>query len=110
VGWGWGLLAVAIVSEVGGTTCLKLSNGFTNWHATLAMVLFYLVTFASLVFVVKYIPVSVSYAIWSGVGTALIATIGMVYFKEPVTAARLLFIGLIIAGAVGLNLVGSGGH
>jgi small multidrug resistance pump len=110
MGWGWGLLAVAIVSEVGGTTCLKLSNGFTNWPATLAMVLFYMVTFGSLVFVVKYIPVSVSYAIWSGVGTALIATIGMVYFKEPVTVARLLFIGLIIAGAVGLNLVGSGGH
>jgi small multidrug resistance pump len=110
MGLGWGLLAVAIVSEVGGTTCLKLSNGFTNWQATLAMVLFYLVTFGSLVFVVKYIPVSVSYAIWSGVGTALIAGIGMVYFKEPVTVARLLFIGLIIAGAVGLNLVGSGGH
>ena len=59
-------------------------------------------------FVVKYIPVSVSYAIWSGVGTAMIAAIGMTYFKEPVTAARLLFIGLIVFGAVGLNLVGSG--
>ncbi len=99
---------MAIVSEVGGTTCLKLSNGFTNWRATLAMVLFYLVTFVSLAFVVKHIPVSVSYAIWSGVGTALIAAIGMLYFKEPVTAARLVFIGLIIVGAVGLNLVGSG--
>jgi len=106
----WALLAVAIVSEVGGTTCLKLSNGFTNWPATAAMVLFYLVTFGSLIFVVKHIPVSVSYAVWSGVGTALIATIGTVYFKEPVTVARLLFIGLIIGGAVGLNLVGSGGH
>ena len=105
---GWGLLAVSIVSGVTGTTCLKLSNGFTNWQATVAMAGFYLITFATLVFVVKYIPVSVSYAIWSGVGTALIAAIGMLYFKEPVTAARLVLIGLIIVGAVGLNLVGSG--
>jgi small multidrug resistance pump len=104
----WALLGVAIFSEVGGTTFLKLSNGFTNLPATAAMAASYLVTFVSLAFVVKHIPVSVSYAVWSGVGTALIAAIGMLYFKEPVTAVRLTFIGLIIVGAVGLNLVGSG--
>ena len=104
----WAVLMAAILSEVGGTTFLKLSHGFTNLRATAAMAAFYLVTFVSLAFVVKHIPISVSYAIWSGVGTALIAAIGMLYFNEPVTAPRLVFIGLIIAGAVGLNLVGTG--
>ena len=55
------------------------------------------------------IGVGVAYAIWSGLGTALIAAIGIFAFREPVTALKLFSIALIIAGVVGLNL-GGGGH
>jgi small multidrug resistance pump len=51
--------------------------------------------------------VSVAYAIWSGVGTALIASIGVLWFKEPATAMKLISLGLIIIGVVGLNLSGA---
>jgi small multidrug resistance pump len=57
----------------------------------------------------KKIDVSVAYAVWSGVGTALIATIGVLWFKEPATALKLISLGLTIIGVVGLNLSG-GGH
>jgi len=54
----------------------------------------------------KRIDVGVVYAIWSGVGTALIATIGILWFKEPVTLIKIASIALIILGVVGLNLGG----
>jgi small multidrug resistance pump len=53
---------------------------------------------------VKKIDISVSYAIWSGVGTALIALIGFGWFKEPVTALKVLSISMIVVGVVGLNV------
>ena len=53
----------------------------------------------------KVIPVGVAYAIWAGLGTATIAVIGMVAFGEQVSALKIVFIGMIIAGAVGLNLI-----
>jgi small multidrug resistance pump len=56
----------------------------------------------------KRINISVAYAIWSGIGTAIITTIGILWFKEPVNALKLISIALIIIGLVGLNL--SGGH
>jgi small multidrug resistance pump len=54
----------------------------------------------------KRIDVSVAYAVWSGVGTALIATIGVLWFKEPATALKLVSLGLIILGVIGLNMSG----
>ena len=57
----------------------------------------------------KRIDVSIAYAVWSGVGTALIATIGVLWFKEPATAVKLVSLALIILGVVGLNLTG-GAH
>jgi small multidrug resistance pump len=101
----WIMLAGAIVLEVAGTTCLKLSNGFHNVLATVLMCVFYAGTFGLLILVVKRMDLSIAYAIWSGVGTALIAAIGILWFHEPATALKLFFIGLIIAGAVGLELI-----
>lgn len=98
------MLAGAIVLEVAGTTCLKFSNGFHNALATVLMCVFYAGTFALLILVVKRLDLSVAYAVWSGVGTALIATVGILWFNEPLTVLKLVFIGLIIIGAVGLEL------
>jgi small multidrug resistance pump len=103
----WFLLIAAIVAEVGGTTCLKLSYGFSRLVPSLGVVVLYSLAFVLLAAVLKSIDVSVAYAIWSGVGTALVAAIGILIFGEPFSAARLVSIGFIILGVVGLQLTGA---
>lgn len=100
----WLYLALAIVFEIAGTTCLKLSDGFDNLLPSLLIFPFYAISFVLLALAVKVVPISVAYAIWSGVGTALIAAIGILWFREPATAAKIVFIAVIIAGVVGLQL------
>jgi small multidrug resistance pump len=73
------------------------------------MWVFYAVCFAFLALTLKKIDVGVAYAIWSGVGTALIATVGIIYFREPLTMMRAIGLITIIAGVVILNLTG-GSH
>jgi small multidrug resistance pump len=103
----WFLLVAAIVTEVGGTTCLKLSDGFSRLIPSLGVVVLYPLSFVFLATVLKVIEVSVAYAIWSGLGTALIAVIGILIFGEPLSAARLVSLGFIIVGVVGLQLTGA---
>ncbi len=97
-------LILAILSEVAGTTSLKLSEGFSRLVPSLAVVLFYGMSFTFLSFALKRLEVGTVYAIWSGVGTALIATIGILWFKEPLTAIKIGSVALIILGVIGLNL------
>jgi small multidrug resistance pump len=105
----WIYLTGAIILEVSGTTCMKLSESFTRLVPSILIVVFYGLSLGALTLALKKIDVSVAYAIWSGVGTALIATIGVLWFKEPLTAFKLISLVLIIAGVVGLNLSG-GAH
>lgn len=100
----WAILLVAIILEVVGTTCLKKSEGFTQVWPAVLMFVFYGFSFAALCFAIQRIPVGVGYAIWSGIGTAMIATIGMTYFKEDVSIAKIICVGLIVAGVSGLKL------
>ncbi|MDH3598696.1 MAG: multidrug efflux SMR transporter [Candidatus Tectomicrobia bacterium] len=104
----WLLLLVAIVLEVAGTTSMKLSNGFTKLVPSMLIFVFYAFSFILLTFTLKHINVSIAYAVWAGMGTALIAAIGMVYFAEPMTGFKLVCVGLIIVGVAGLNLVSTG--
>ena len=101
------LLALAILSEGAGTTSLKLSQGFTKLIPSIAVVIFYGLSFVLLSLTLKRMQVGVVYAIWSAVGTALIATIGVIWFKEPLTAIKIGSIALIILGVIGLNLGGA---
>jgi small multidrug resistance pump len=105
----WLYLALAISLEVSGTTCMKLSDGFTRRVPSILLFVFYTLSFCMLTLALKRLDVSIAYAVWSGVGTALIATIGVLWFSEPVTALKLISLGLIIIGVVGLNLSG-GAH
>ncbi len=100
----WFFLAGAIVLEVAGTTSMKLSEGFTKVVPSVLLFVFYAASFAALTFALKKIEVSVAYAVWSGLGTALIAAIGILYFREAASALKLVSILLIVAGVVGLNL------
>ncbi len=100
-------LAVAISSEICATLSLKYSEGFTRLLPSLIVVAGYGLSFAFLAQALKHIPVSTAYAIWSGVGTAVIATIGFSFLGESVNAWKLCGIALIIGGVVALNLGGA---
>jgi small multidrug resistance pump len=100
----WLLLFVAILFEVAGITSLKLSRGFEEPIPSLAVPVFYVLSAIAVVLALKRLDLSVTYAIWSGVGTALAAMIGIAYFREPVTLVKLASIALVVLGVVGLSL------
>lgn len=100
----WIILMAAIVCEVIGTTCMKLSDGFTKVVPVVGMCLFYAISFAALGLTLKNIEVGIAYAVWSGVGTALIALIGIMCFHEGITVMKVGGILLVVSGAVILNL------
>ena len=99
----WLCLAGAIVLEIAGTTSMKLSQGFTRTVPSVLLFVFYALSFVLMTIAVKRIDMSVSYAIWSGVGTATIALIGVLAFRESLTAVQVGSIVLIIAGVIGLR-------
>jgi small multidrug resistance pump len=101
-------LAAAIALEICGTTALKLSEGFTRLAPACVVVVCYVASFAVLSLALRRIDLSIAYAVWSGVGTAVVATIGIVWFGEPAGAGKLLSLVLIVIGVAGLNLAGRG--
>ena len=101
------LLTFAIVSEVAGTIALRYSDGFTKLVPSVIVVGGYGVSFWLLALVLREMSIGATYAVWSAVGTALIAAVGMFAFGEPATALKVASLGLIILGVVGLNLAGS---
>ncbi|MCP5283045.1 MAG: multidrug efflux SMR transporter [Rhodoferax sp.] len=103
----WFLLATAIALEIAGTTSMKLSQGFTRIGPSVLLFLFYLGSIVALTLALRKIDVSVAYAIWSGAGTAAIAVIGILFFREDVSAVKLISIGLIVVGVIGVNLGGA---
>ncbi len=105
---GYIALGISIISEVFGTTMLKLSEGFTKLAPSAGMFALYLVSLGLLTFALRGIPVGVAYAVWSGVGTGLIAVIAAVYFHEPFTAAKTACLAMIVVGVAGLNYFGAG--
>jgi small multidrug resistance pump len=102
----FGLLLLAIGLEVAGTTCMKLSQGFSRLVPSVLIVVFYGGSLASLTFALKTIEVSTAYAIWSGLGTALIAGIGCWYFGEVLNSFKVAGVLLVVAGIVLLHLSG----
>ena len=105
-----GLLALAIVTEVVGTTALRASEGFTKLWPSIGVVVGYGVSFVALAYALKHgLGLGAAYAIWSGVGTALITVIGLVIFGDRITPLAVAGIGLVIAGVVMIN-VGGGAH
>jgi small multidrug resistance pump len=99
----WWLLSLAIFFEVCGTVCMRLSEGFTRTTPSILIFLFYAVSFGLNTFVIKVLGLGVVYAVWSGVGTAVTAAIGILYFKEPATAIKLASIGLVVIGVLGVH-------
>ncbi len=104
----WLYLLVAILTEVVGTSLMKASQGLTRLFPTVFMFVLYGISFVFMALALKKIEVGVAYAIWSGLGTALIAMIGIAWFRESFTLPKLVGIILIIGGVVLLNLKGAG--
>jgi small multidrug resistance pump len=106
----WLLLFAAILLEVAGITSMKLSRGFAEPIPSLAVPVFYLLSAAAVILALKRLDLSVTYAIWSGVGTALAAMIGIAYFREPLTLLKLASLALVVIGVAGLSLAARHGN
>jgi small multidrug resistance pump len=99
----WVYLPIAILSEVVGTTFLKLSDGFTRLGPSLVVVAAYGVAFVFLSLTLRTMSVGIAYAIWSGIGVAAITLIGWLKFGQRLDAPALVGMALIVAGVVVLN-------
>jgi quaternary ammonium compound-resistance protein SugE len=101
----WALLSIAGVLEIAFAFCMKWSEGFTR----LIPALFTLATGLSSVFILslslRTLPVGTGYAVWTGIGAAGTAILGIVVLGDSAAPLRLLCIGLILAGVIGLKLV-----
>ena len=100
---GYSFLLLAILFEVFGSTMLKLSKGFTVLVPTIILLISFGISFIFLGLSLKSLPLSTAYAIWSGLGTALVAIVGFIYFSEEIGVVKVMAIALIILGIVVLN-------
>jgi small multidrug resistance pump len=101
---GWLYLLLAIGLELAGTISMKYSAGFTRLWPSVLMFVCYGASFTFLNFALRHMVVSLAYAVWSGVGIVLITLAGSVLFKQHLTWASVIWIGVIVAGVVGLNI------
>lgn len=99
----WIYLFIAILMEVGGTTSMKLSEGFSKPLPSLSIFIFYAFSFTFLTLALKTLPVGMTYAIWAAVGTALITLVGVIWFGESLNMLKIVSLLLIIIGVAGLH-------
>jgi small multidrug resistance pump len=102
-------LAIAIVAEVIGTSALKAAEGFTRLLPSLVVIAGYGTAFYFLSLALKVIPVGIAYAIWSGVGVALVTLIGWIVFRQRLDAPALAGVALIVAGVVVIHVFSGAG-
>ncbi|MBD2664410.1 membrane transporter of cations and cationic drugs [Richelia sinica FACHB-800] len=103
----WLFLFLAIACEIFGTVSLKLANGFSHPIYLIGTVVGYPLAFSFFGLSLKTIEVSIGYAVWSGVGIVGTSVLGSILFKESFSVAKTLFMGLILAGVIGLSFVKS---
>ena len=103
----WVVLLVAACLEIGWAIGLKYTAGFTRLWPSVWTVLALVASVALLAHAARTLPIGTAYAVWTGIGGAGTAVLGVWLFGEPATAARLACIGLIVAGVVGLKFVSS---
>ena len=102
----WVLLLFAITSEVIGTSCLKLSEGFSKPIPTLVVLVAYSTSMLLLSRVVQTIPLGITYALWSGIGIVSIVLVGLFAYKQVPSPGQLVGIATITAGVIIVNLTG----
>ncbi|MFF2481236.1 DMT family transporter [Paenibacillus sp. NPDC058071] len=102
----WVFLILSGIAEVGGVTSMKLSDGFKKWRGTLGAIIFGFISFYLLSRALLDIPLSVGYGIWTGIGSVGSVLLGMYYFGDSRNWKKLLFVGMIIIGVIGLKMTG----
>ena len=100
----WAILIIAGLFEIGWAVGLKYTEGFTRLWPSIWTVAAMIVSLYLLAVAIRTLPIGTSYAVWTGVGAAGTALLGIMLFSEPATVGRLASIGLIVAGIVGLKL------
>ncbi len=98
----WFYLFLGICLDVSGITSMKLSRDFTKIVPSIMIFIFYLGCFYCMTKAVKKLDIGIVYAVWSGTGVALVTTVGIIYFQEPLTILKSFFLLLIIIGVIGL--------
>jgi quaternary ammonium compound-resistance protein SugE len=104
----WMILVLAGLFEIAWAIGLKYTDGYTRLWPTVGTVAAMIVSVALLGLAMKSLPVGTSYAVWVGVGAVGTAILGIVLFHEPTNPGRLVSLGLIVAGIVGLRLATPG--
>jgi quaternary ammonium compound-resistance protein SugE len=102
----WWLVVVAGIFETGFAVLLKQSDGITRLAPTAGFAICALISFGLLTVALRRLEVGPAYAVWTGIGAAGTALVGMVLLGESVSVLKLVSIGLILAGVIGLNLSG----
>lgn len=100
----WIYLLLAILFEVSGTTSMKLSEGFKYLGPSIAIFICYGASIGFLTLAIREIDISIAYAVWCAVGIGLIAIIGITWFHESANPWKLISLGIIVAGVIGLQL------
>lgn len=100
----WVILFVAGLLEIGWAVGLKYTEGFTRLWPTVGTAVALVASMSLLGIAVRTLPLGSAYAVWTGIGSVGTAVLGIVLFREPATAIRLVCIGLIVAGILGLKL------
>jgi quaternary ammonium compound-resistance protein SugE len=100
----WILLLVAALFEIGWAVGLKYTYGFTKLWPSLLTISTMVLSMVLLALAVRTIPVGTGYAVWTGIGAAGTATLGILLFGEPVTVWRVACLLLIVGGVIGLKL------
>ena len=103
----WLLVIVAGLFEVAFATLLKLSNTFTRLWPTIGFAVCAILSFGMLSLALRYLPIGTAYAVWTGIGAAGTAALGIWVLADPATFARILGIAMIIGGVIVLNLSGA---
>lgn len=103
----WINLLIAGVFEIAWAIGLKYSVGLTKPIPSVITIITMLLSFYFLALAVKNLPIGMSYAIWTGIGTVGTAILSIILFKEPVNAIKIICIGLILSGITGLKLISS---
>lgn len=100
----WVMLGIAGFFEVVWATCMKYSEGFTKLSWSLLTFAGMAVSFYLLARATKTLPLGTAYAVWTGIGALGSVIVGIILFKEPVTAGRLIFAALLLVGIIGLKI------
>lgn len=100
----WLYLAIGVISEVVATSALHMCNGFTKIFPSIIVIAGYALAFYFFSLTLRFIPLGIAYAIWAGMGIALVAIVGYLFFHQPLDLPAIIGISLIICGAVVLNV------